>query len=164
MKERYLHIISIALVLIGFVLVGFLYWTEPRSFAEVATKSSVAIGTYEIDKAEFERGLATFRADQFAEARAAFERADPEKRDAATQFYIAYGFYRHGWGKLSNDDGLFKNGVDAVNRVIVIDPNYRSTDSSLTMRTPIELRSELEEGLRITADDFNPLKLTRERK
>ena len=40
----------------------------------------------------------------FPPARAMFDEADPEKRDGRTQFYIAYSFYRQGWGRFSNDD------------------------------------------------------------
>jgi hypothetical protein len=164
MRERYIHILSIAIVLTGFAAVTFLYWSEPRSLAEVATKGSVAIGTYAVDRAEFERGLAAFRAESFAEARSAFDRADPEKRDALAQFYVAYSFYRQGWGTFTNDDALFRSGIEAANRVTAIDPNFRVNDPTLGMKTPAELRAELEEGLKITIDDLNPLKLTRERK
>ncbi|MEQ1645284.1 MAG: hypothetical protein ABL959_17675, partial [Pyrinomonadaceae bacterium] len=78
-----------------------------------------------------------------------------------TQFYIAYSYYRQGWGRVSNDDALFKSGLEAVTRV---DPNFRSTDAALQMKTPAELKFELEEGLKLTASDFNPMKLTKERK
>jgi glutamine cyclotransferase len=164
MKTRYIHISAILITLAGFTLISFLYWTEPKSLAEVSSKGSVAIGTYTVDRAAFEQGLASFRKDAFPDARAAFDRADPEKLDAATQFYIAYSYYRQGWGRLSNDDTLFQPGLEAVNRVMTIDPNYRSSDSTLAMKTPAELKNELEEGLKITPSDFNPMKLTRERK
>ncbi len=45
-----------------------------------------------------------------------------------------------------------------------IDPNFRSVDANLQMKTAAELKFELEEGLKLTASDFNPLKLTKERK
>ncbi|CAN5575013.1 hypothetical protein BH10ACI2_BH10ACI2_22180 [soil metagenome] len=164
MNEKYIHISAIVLVVAGLVLVSFLYWTEPRSLAEVTTKGQVVLGTYEVKKADFDLGLASFRREAFPDARAAFERADPEKRDANTQFYIAYSFYRQGWGRLSNDDTLFTPGLDAVNRVIAIDPKFQTTDQTLGIKTPAELKNEFEEGLKITPSDFNPLKLTRERK
>lgn len=164
MNEKYIQIIGIFLTVTGFVFVAFLYWTEPRSLAEVTTKTQVAIGTYEINRAEFDNGLANFRREEFPAARAAFARADPEKRDAATQFYVAYSFYRHGWGRFSNDDALFQDGIGAVNRVIAIEPNFRIADEGLIMKTAVELKTELEEGLKITPSDLNPLKLARERK
>ena len=164
MNTKYIQILGIVLTIAGLIFVGFLYGTEPRSLAEVTTKSQVAIGTYEINKDEFTRGLAFFKSDDFIGARVAFDRADPEKRDANTQFYIAYSFYRQGWGRLSSDDSLFKPGLDAVDHVIALDPKFRTTDETLVMKTPSELKYELEEGLKITPSDFNPMKLTRERK
>lgn len=164
MNDKYLHILSLILTVAGLAFVVFLYSTQPRSIAEVATRGQVVLGTYEINKDEFLRGLASFRKDEFPSARAAFERADPEKRDAATQFYIAYSYYRQGWGRLSNDDALFTAGLASANRAIAADPNFRVADESLVMKTPVELKNELEEGLKVTADDFNPLKLARERK
>lgn len=164
MNEKYIHILSIAIIAAGYIFIGFLYLSEPKSFAEVASKGQVAVGTYSIDTVEFDNGLKHFRAENFPAARSAFERADREKRDAATQFYIAYSFYREGWGRLTNDDALFTEGLKAVDRAIAIDPKYVSTDPNLTLRTSDELRNELAEGLTVTLSDFNPLKLTRERK
>jgi len=161
MKEKYFQILSITVVAVGLTFIAFLYWSQPRTLAEVATKGSVAIGTYAVNKAEFDAGISAFKQDQFVAARTAFERADPEKRDPATQFYIAYSYYRQGWGRVSNDDALFKSGLEAVSR---IDPNFRSTDADLQMKTPAELKFELEEGLKLTVSDFNPMKLTKERK
>ncbi len=164
MNEKYIHILAIVLTVVGLAFVSFLYWAEPRSLAEVTTKGQVVLGTYEINKTEFDQGLASFRKDAFPDARAAFDRADPEKKDPNTQFYIAYSYYRQGWGRLSNDDSLFKPGLEAVNRVIALDPNFRSGDETLVMKTPSELKNDLEEGLKITLSDFNPMKLLRERK
>lgn len=164
MRPPYIHIASLLIAAVGLTLIVFIYSTRPKNLTEVATKSSVAIGTYEIGPKEFENGLAAFRRDEFEAARAAFDRADPEKRDAAVQFYIAYSFYRQGWGRVSNDNDLFSKGLAATDRVIQLDPNYRSTDAGLVMKTPTELKAELEDGLKITVSDFNPMKLTRERK
>ncbi|MBK9768877.1 MAG: hypothetical protein IPP63_18685 [Chloracidobacterium sp.] len=44
MKEKYIHISSFAIVICGLVLVAFLYWTEPRSLAEVSTKGKSRSG------------------------------------------------------------------------------------------------------------------------
>jgi tetratricopeptide (TPR) repeat protein len=164
MQDKYIHILSIALVTGALVFIAFLYWSEPRSLAEVATKGQVATGTYSVDKAEADRGIASFNSERFDEARAAFARADPERRDPAVQFYMAYSYYRQGWGRVYNDDALFKQGLDAVNHVIDLDPNYRTQDASLGVKTPADLKHELEEGLKLTASDLNPMKLMRERK
>lgn len=164
MGVRHLQAASIILVTLSLVFIAFVYWTEPKNLAEVATKGSVAIGTYQIDRAQFDAGIAAFRQERFAEARAAFDRADPERRDAATQFYIGFSYYREGWGRVSNDDTLFTAGLGVANRLIAIDPNFRTSDPALGIKTAVELKNEFEEGLKITASDFNPMKLTRERK
>ncbi len=134
-----------------------------RSKARI-NKGQVLTGTYEIDRARFGEGIAAFRADNFVLARDRFERADPEKRDANTQFYIAYSYYRQGWGRITNDDALFKSGLEALQKVPQLDPDFTSKDPDLKLRTAAELRNEFEEGQRVTADDFNPFKLVRERK
>jgi len=152
-----------------------LYSVEPKSLEEVpakaqttienvTTKTQVAIGTYEIDRAKFNEGLSAFRQDNFLVARDNFGRADTERRDAKTQFYIAYSFYRQGFGRISNDDALFKQGLEQINRVIALDGNFKSDDANLQIKTPVELKNEFEEGLKLTAGDFNPLKIMRERK
>ena len=174
-KEKYIQILGIALMLLYGVFIVFLYAAEPRSLEEIsskavetvqnaATRGQVITGTYEIDQAKFNEGLAAFRHDNFVLARDAFSKADPERRDAKTQFYIAYSFYRRGWGRVTNDDALFKQALESLERVTFLNKDFRSDDANLQLRTPAELKNELEEGLRVTADDFNPLKVLRERK
>ena len=175
MKEKYIQILGIALILTYGIFVVFLYAAEPRSLEEIsskaietvqnaATKGQVITGTYEIDQAKFGEGMNAFRQNNFIVARDAFAKADPERRDAKTQYYVAYSFYRQGWGRLTNDDALFKQALESLERVNFIDKHFRSDDADLQLRTPAELKNELEEGLRVTADDFNPLKVLRERK
>ena len=124
-KENHIQIIGVLLAALYGAFIVFLYAAEPRSLEEISTKAQSAvensvskgqiiIGIYEIDQAKFNQGLAAFRADNFVLARDSFERADPEKRDPNTQFYIAYSYYRQGWGRVTNDDVLFKLGLDAV--------------------------------------------------
>lgn len=175
MKEKYLQILSIFItVFYGFFII-WLYWAAPQNLEDVSikaretietatTKSEIIIGTYEVDRQKFDDGLQAFRSDNFILARDLFQRADPEKRDARTQFYIAYSLYRQGWGRVSNDDALFRQGLEQVNRVITLDKNFRATDQNLKLQTPVELKNEFEEGLKVTADDFNPLRVFRERK
>ena len=175
MNERHIQISGVFLTVFYGVFIVWLYWSEPKTLSEVSnkaqttienvtTKTQVAIGTYEVDQAKFNEGLRAFRQDNFIVARDNFERADPEKRDAKTQFYIAYSFYRQGFGKLSSDDTLFKQGLEQTNQVVALDKNFKSDDASLQMKTSVELKNEFEEGLKITASDFNPLKVLRERK
>ena len=175
MKEKYIQILGIAMMLVYGVFVLFLYAAEPRSLEEIsskavetvqnaATKGQVITGTYEIDQEKFNEGLTAFRQNNFVLARDAFAKADPERRDARTQFYLAYSFYRQGWCRVTKDDALFKQALESLERVSFIDKDFRSDDADLQLRTPAELKNELEEGLRVTADDFNPLKVFRERK
>lgn len=171
----YIQILGVVLSAIYGIFIIFLYATEPRTLEEISTKAHSAVestvtkgqvltGTYEIDQEKFNAGLTAFRAENFVLARDSFERSDRERRDAETQFYIAYTYYRQGWGRFSNDDALFKFGIEAVNRVTTMDRDFSSKDAGLLLKTPAELRNELEEGLRVTSDDFNPLKAFRERK
>jgi hypothetical protein len=175
MNEKYIQITSIFFTAVYAIFIGWLYLVEPKNLEEVpakaqttienvTTKTSVAIGTYEVDQAKFNEGLKAFRSDNFLVARDNFERADTERRDPKTQFYIAYSFYRQGFGKISNDDVLFKQGLEQTNRVVALDKNFKSDDANLLLKTPIELKNEFEEGLKVTAADFNPFKVLRERK
>jgi len=174
MNERYIQILGLTLTCLYGAFVIFLYAAEPRSLEEISIKArstvesavtsgQVITGTYEIDQARFDEGLKAFRQNNFIATRDRLERADPEKRDPKTQFYIAYSFYRQGWGRISNDDALFRQAILSVERVSQLDPDFRSDDTDLKLRTPAELKSELEEGMVVTADDFNPLRLVRER-
>ena len=166
MQHRLIQSVGIAWTLLYAVFVIWLYSTEPRTFKEVASGASVVAGTYRVDQEKFDEGLRLFRSEQFRAARDEWGRADPEQRDARTQFYIAYAFYREGWGRVYNDDALFKQGLDAANRAINLAPQgtLRVDDSDLEMHTPAELKAELQQGLERTVDDLNPLKVLRKRK
>lgn len=175
MNEKRIQISGIFLTAVYAVFIAWLYSVEPKTLEDVpskaqttiekvTTKTQVVIGTYAVDQTKFNNGLNAFRQDNFIVARDNFERADSEKRDAQTQFYIAYSFYRQGFGKVSNDDALFKQGLEQTNRVIALDGNFKSDDANLQIKTPVELKNEFEEGLKVTASDFNPFKLLRERK
>ena len=175
MKEKYIQILSLFMITAYAFLVAWLYWAAPKNLEEVSvkaketietatTKGQIITGLYEVDQAKFAEGLKAFRAENYVAARSFFENADPERRDAKTQFYIAYSLYRQGFGKLYNDDELFKQGLEQTNRGIQLDKNFKSDENDLKMKTPAELKNEFAEGLKLTAEDFNPFKLTRERK
>lgn len=152
------------LVLVFGGLIVWIYAKQPQNFQEIVSKAAVSTGTYSVDESEFKRGLELFRQDNFSGAREAFAQADPEKHDARVQFYTAYSFYRQGFGKVYDDDTLFKQGLGTVNSVIASKPDLKIEDENLKMKTPQELKAELQKGLEVTIEDFNPLKLTRERK
>jgi hypothetical protein len=143
-----------------------MYAAQPQTVAEVTGGLTSTIGVYRIDQQAFDDGLGFFKRDQFDEARSALSRADPAGRDGLTQFYIAYSYYRQGWGRVYNDDALFKQGLEAVDRAIALAPDHRLVvdDPDLGMRTADELRAELQRGLTRDASDFNPLRLLRKRR
>jgi hypothetical protein len=147
-------------------LIVWLYASQPQTSAEAIGGLAATVGVYRVDSTAFEEGLAFFNRDLFPESRLAFERADPARRDARTQFYIAYSFYRQGWGRVYSDDELFRRGIEAVDRAIAVAPAGRVIvdDPSLDMRSSDELKAELERGVRREASDFNPLRVFDRRK
>ena len=143
-----------------------LYVRQPQNIAEVTGSLSASLGAYRIDQQAFADGLALFRRDQFDASRAAFARADPAKQDPQTQFYLAYSYYRSGWGRLYNDDEDFKRGLEYVERAIALAPGGRLVveDPENGIHSADELKAELAAGLRLEASDLNPLRLVRKRK
>lgn len=166
MQHRLIQSVGIAWTLLYAVFIIWIYATEPRTFKEVAAGAEVAVGTYQVDKEKFETALQLFRQEKFRAARDEWGRADPQQQDARTQFYIAYAFYREGWGRVYNDDELFKQGVAAVTRAINLAPEGKLTvdDADLQIKTPAELKAELEQGAERSIDDLNPLRVLRKRK
>ena len=147
-------------------LILWLYSAQPQTVAEVTGGLTSSVGAYRVDAQASSDALAFFRRDAFAEARMAFERADPAHRDARTQFYIAYSYYRQGWGRVYNDDALFQKGLEAIERAIALAPDHRLLvdDPDLGIHSADELKAELERGVTREASDFNPLKVFRARK
>jgi len=165
MQQRFVKITGLALSAIYAAAIIWLYATEPRSFKEVATGAQVATGTYQVDQEKFNAALTLFRREQFRAARDEWQRADPAQGDPRTQFYIAYSFYREGWGRVYYDQALFKQGLEAVNRAIALSPGTLTiADENLQMHTAAELKAELEQGTEQNWGDVNPLKVLRTRK
>ncbi|HKO99055.1 MAG TPA: hypothetical protein VJU86_18795 [Pyrinomonadaceae bacterium] len=165
MRQRLIQVLGLGLSVIYAIVVVWLYATEPRSLREVATGAQMATGTYQIDQAKFNAALDLFRREQFRAARDEWQRADPAQSDPRTQFYIAYAFYREGWGRVYYDQNLFKQGLEAVNRAITLAPDtLRIEDENLQIHTAAELKAELEQGTERSLGDINPLKVMRQRK
>jgi len=127
---------------------------------------TASMGAYRVNQQSFDEGLRFFRNDQFTAARLAFERADPGHQDARTRFLVAYTFYREGWGLVYHDDTLFALGLKAVDQAIALDPRGALVieDPDLALRSPGELKGELEAGLRNDSSDLNPFNALRRRK
>src|SRR5260370_10214782 len=115
-------------------------------------------GAYGVDPQGFADGLQFFRRNQFVEARAALLRADPAERDPKVQFYIAYAFYRQGWGRLYNDEVLFGQGLAAINKAIAAASAGRVAvdDPDLQLHSADELRAQLPPGLPRDMSALNP--------
>jgi tetratricopeptide (TPR) repeat protein len=160
------RIAGLALTLTYSAFILWLYSLQPQTVAEVTGGISSSVGAYHVEAQATSDALAFFRRDAFDEARFAFERADPAHRDARTQFYIAYSFYRQGWGRVYNDDALFRKGLEAVDLAIALAPDHRLIvdDPQLGMHSADELKAELQRGVTHDASDFNPLKVFRTRK
>jgi hypothetical protein len=146
--------------------IGWLFIDQPQTVAQATGGLASIVGAYSIDRQAFEDGLRFFRKNQFAEARAAFGRADAAERDARTQFYIAYSYYREGWGHLYDDSALFAKGLTAVDKAISLAPGGRIVvdDPDLSMHSADELRTELQRGLDPGIAALNPLRALRTRK
>jgi len=166
MQLRIIQVAGLALSLVYGVFIVWIYATEPRTFKEVTTSAEIAAGTYQINQEHFNSALALFRREQFRAARDEWQRADPAQADARTQFYIAYSFYRQGWGRVYFDQELFKQGLEVVNRAIALASANPLTvdDPDLGMHTAAELKAELEQGTERSWSDVNPLKVLRTRK
>jgi hypothetical protein len=141
------------------------YVAQPRTLTEVRGGVAASIGAYSIDAVAFEEGLRFFRADRFAEARRAFERADPAQRDARTQYYIAYTFLREGWGRLYADDVLYRHAQVALQRALAASPDgvVRVDDPDMRLKTSDEMAETLARGLRRDVSDLNPLSVLEKR-
>jgi hypothetical protein len=166
MSESLLRAGGAALTVAYAVLIGWLAASQPQSLAEVTGGLAATFGAYEVDAISFDEGLRLFREEQFDAARSAWSRADPAGRDARTQFYVAYSYYRQGWGRVSHDDALYAAGLDALARAVAAAPDGRLmvTDPELQMHTADELEAELRAGVTQDWADLNPLRVLRSRK
>jgi hypothetical protein len=166
MQHKLIQSVGIAWTILFAVFIIWIYATEPRTFKEVVAGAQAAAGAYEIDQRRFNAALDLFHHEQFRAARVEWDLADPGHRDALTQFYIAYAFYREGWGNIYYSPDLFKQGLAAANHAIELAPEgtLKVDDPDLQMHTASELKAEFEQGLEWNLSDFNPLKIFRKRK
>jgi hypothetical protein len=166
MSERLVRSAGIAMTIAYGAFIGWLYLRQPQTLAQVTGGLTAVVGAYRIDQAAFDDGLRFFHNDQFVEARLAFERADVAQQDPVTQFYIAYSYYRQGWGRVYHDDDLYALGLQALERALARAPQGRIIvkDPQLGMHTGEELKAELEAGMERDLGDLNPAKLVRPRK
>ena len=166
MREVAVRTFGLAIAASYGAFIVWMYVRQPQSVAEVTGGLTASIGAYRVNQQSFDEGLRFFRNDQFTAARLAFERADPGNQDARTRFFIAYSFYREGWGLVYHDDTLFAQGLDEVDQAIALDPRGTLVidGPDLPLRSPGELKGELEAGLRSDPSDLNPFNAFRRRK
>jgi hypothetical protein len=161
LRESLIRVIGLILAAVYAGLIGWFFASQPKTVTEAIGSVAAGVGAYSIDTEAFADGLRYFQHEQFSEARAAFSRADPARRDARTQFYVAYSFYRQGWHRTHRDDELYRHGLMAVEHAITLAPGGRLMveDRNLQMHSADELKAELEAGLKVDAADFNPLRV-----
>jgi len=166
MRHALLHATGITATLVYAGAIVWVYATQPRTFQDVTQGARVAAGAYKIDSARYDTALSLFHRGAFRAARGEWERADPARADARTQFYIAYAFYREGWGRLYHDDALYGQGLQAVDRALALTPagSLIVDDPDLKMHTAAELKAELEKGRERSWGDLNPMRVLEERK
>lgn len=165
MSPAALRVLGLASTLAYGGFVAWLYVERPESLSEIKGSMAATVGLYAINVAQFEQGRRLLHADRFPEARAALARADPARRDPVTQFYIAYAFYREGWGRFHNDDALFGQALRALDHAASLAPDglIRVNDPALGLRDSDALRAELRRGLVVAPEDFNPMRALRKR-
>jgi hypothetical protein len=164
MRESIARVLGLVVAAAYAVAIAWVYAHQPQTVAEATGALSASIGAYHVEQQAFDEGLRFFHNDQFAAARIAFDRADPAHQDPTTQFYIAYSYYRQGWGRFYNDEDLFARGLTAINRAMTLAPSGRIVvdDPNVEMKSADELKAELESGLQPrTAADFSPMTLYR---
>jgi hypothetical protein len=166
MQDRSVRVFGLVLAMCYATFIVWLYIRQPQTLAEVTGGLTATVGAYRINQQAFDDGMELFHRDQLEAARAAFARADPAAQDARTQFYIAYSYYRSGWGRVYQDNELFKKGLGHADKAIALAPGHRLIidDPEIHMHTADELRAELVEGIRVEVSDFNPMRVFRQRK
>jgi len=166
MRYPLLHASGIAVTLAYAAFVVWVYATQPRTFEDVTQGARVAAGAYAVDASRYDTALSLFHRGLFRAAREEWERADPARADARTEVYIAYAFYREGWGRLYHDDALYGQGLQAADRALALTRtgSLIVDDPDLKMHTAAELKAELEKGRERTLSDLNPMRVLEERK
>jgi hypothetical protein len=140
--------------------VVWLYVAQPRTIDELKTAAAVQANVYQVDPAQFDLAMRSFRDGQYRIAVDRFGRADPAARDPKTQFLVAYAHYALGRGRIYDDDDEFKAALVAVDRCIEVAPDhaYAIDEPGLALDyvSADRLRERVRKGLEVTPGDFNP--------
>ena len=147
-------------------LIVWVYANQPRSIGDLRGGVQSTLGVYQIDREAFDNGVRLFHGGKYRDARAAFTEADRDRQDPTVQFYVAYSYYRQGWGRFYHNNALFERGLEAIERAIALAPDGQVVvdDPALAMHSSDELHGELESGIRRDLSDLNPMRVLKERK
>ena len=161
-----IRLAGLAVALVYATMIVWVYTTQPRTFSDLRGGVQSSLGVYRVDQAALARGIRLFHDGEFQDARAALALADPDRQDPVVQFYLAYTYYRQGWGRFYHNNALYARGLEAVERAIALAPDGQVVvdDERLQMHTSEELRAELEDGIRRDLSDLNPMRVLKERK
>src|SRR5262245_17455155 len=108
MRDSLIRGAGLTAAVCGCAGIVWVYAHQPQTLAEATGALTASVGAYRVDEPSFGDGLRLFNSENFAAARLAFERADPAHQDPRTQFYIAYSFYREGWGRMAVNAELYR--------------------------------------------------------
>lgn len=142
MKDEQVRIVGLVVAAVLTAFVVSVYVNQPQIISETLA----GIGLAQVDREAFERGRDLFHQDEFVAARLEFERADPSRADAKTQFYTAYSYYREGCGFFRQNDELLEEGLEPVERAIAraTDGDFPGDDRDIDLKTPEALKEEIE--------------------
>lgn len=154
-----MQISGLAIALLYGASILWLYVRQPRTFEELKTQVAVEANVYHINQANFDEAMKHFDAGRYLVAIDQFEMADTARKDPATQFFIAYCYYKLGRGAVYDDDEMFKKGLATVEQCLAVAPDniFESDRAGLEIKSASALRLRFKEGLAVTASDFNPL-------
>ena len=125
MEDRSVRRAGLALAMCYASFIVWLYVRQPQTLAEVTGGLTATSAPTESISRRSTMASELFRHEQFEAARAAFERADPAGQDARTQFYIAYSYYRSGWGRVVPGRRAFQDGARPCDKAIELAPERR---------------------------------------
>ena len=148
MKDEHVRIVGIVIAAVLTAFIVSVYVRQPQNPGEVFPR--------QVDREAFERGRILFHQDEFVAARLEFERADPGRADAKTQFYTAYSYYREGCGFFRQNDELLEQGLEPVERAIAraTSGDFPVDDRDIDLKTPEALKEEIEAGLDVGIGDI----------
>ena len=146
--------------------IGWVYLHQPQTMAEVRGGLASSVGVYRPDPIAFADGLRLLPSGSIRGGSPRVRSRGSAHRNPTTQFYVAYSFYRQGWGRVYADSALYARGLEAVDRAALASPTGHVVvdDPELQMHSSEELKAELQRGMTHELSDLNPMNVLRTRK